>query len=300
MRQHSTASNQLTWTSKEKAVGQSICAFEGCDRPHKAKGLCETHYAQHKSGKPLKPVGSTRINTGKTCYGPLCDRPAEVKGLCRVHARQVRNGRDLTPIESRRKAAPGSPCEFTGCDNPREARGLCSGHYAQLIRGKELSTLRSAPGADLSQFWANVPVGGPAECWTWKGSTLPSGYGTARINGVNTTVHRHMWILKVGPIPEDAVIDHLCSNRSCVNPRHLRVVEQQINAADRAYFPRNTSGYRNVYYDKSRDKWVGSFGHYGKIQVGRFDTPEEAAEAVRKKKLEIYGYEFRDSLDGTL
>jgi AP2 domain len=43
---------------------------------------------------------------------------------------------------------------------------------------------------------------------------------------------------------------------------------------------KNPSGYVGVSYDISRDKYKATIKHKGKlINVGRFDTAEEAAEA---------------------
>jgi len=34
-------------------MNQRICAFDGCDKPHKARGHCTGHYMQQQLGKPL-------------------------------------------------------------------------------------------------------------------------------------------------------------------------------------------------------------------------------------------------------
>lgn len=60
-------------------------------------------------------------------------------------------------------------------------------------------------------------------CWIWQGYLL-RGYGRMRVGaGRKYLVHRVAYAEFVGPIPDGLVIDHLCRNRACFNPDHLRV-----------------------------------------------------------------------------
>lgn len=38
------------------AAMQSTCTFDGCEKPHKIRGLCDGHYRQQRKGKELRPL----------------------------------------------------------------------------------------------------------------------------------------------------------------------------------------------------------------------------------------------------
>jgi hypothetical protein len=68
-------------------------------------------------------------------------------------------------------------------------------------------------------------------CWLWLGSDSGNGYGKVSIDGKDMMVHRVVYELLVGPIPDGLVLDHIprCRCRRCCNPDHLEPVTIQVN-----------------------------------------------------------------------
>lgn len=80
------------------------------------------------------------------------------------------------------------------------------------------------------RLWAKV-VKHPGGCWEWTG-TAPNGYGQIRLGGLEdgkARVHRLVYEMLVGPIPDGLTIDHLCRNKLCCNPAHLEAVTIREN-----------------------------------------------------------------------
>lgn len=66
-------------------------------------------------------------------------------------------------------------------------------------------------------------------CWEWLLRTQKDGYGQYKVRRKSYLAHRFMYELHKGKIPIEQQIDHLCRNRSCVNPKHLEAVIRDIN-----------------------------------------------------------------------
>jgi hypothetical protein len=109
------------------------------------------------------------------------------------------------------RSCPSTPL----CVNPE--------HLKPLVR--KVYQRRSVPIAE--RFWDCVDKTG--ECWEWKEYRHPNGYGVLRFQGKNEWAHRAAWRLLHGDIPAKLVIDHLCNNRPCVRPEHLRLTTQRAN-----------------------------------------------------------------------
>lgn len=76
------------------------------------------------------------------------------------------------------------------------------------------------------RFWSKVNK--TQGCWQWTAGTC-RGYGRFAVDRRNLLAHRLSYEILVSEIPADRVIDHLCRNRGCVNPKHMELVTPTEN-----------------------------------------------------------------------
>lgn len=103
------------------------CTMAGCNRPHKARGYCQTHYMQLRRGAPVTPEIRTRDRAKpEACTEDGCDHPVKAKGLCKMHyQRLLRHGH----VRNRSRIKPFAVCSIETCDNHVYALGICHPHY---------------------------------------------------------------------------------------------------------------------------------------------------------------------------
>jgi hypothetical protein len=147
----------------------------------------------------------------------------------------------------------------------------------------------------IEAFWANVDRSG--ECWEWLAAKVGGGYGVTKLFYRTEVAHRSAYRLECGEIPDGLVIDHICHNRACVRPSHLRAATHKQNVENHTGVQSNnrSSGVRGVSLCKQTGRWWASVRHHGiRYRLGRFDRLEDAAAAVLAKRLELFTHNDLD------
>ena len=67
------------------------------------------------------------------------------------------------------------------------------------------------------RFWSLVDVGGPEECWQWRGTVDQDGQAWFG----RWPADQHAYQLARGPLPGGAHVSHSCGDSSCMNPQHM-------------------------------------------------------------------------------
>lgn len=83
----------------------------------------------------------------------------------------------------------------------------------------------------------------PGGCWLWTGSIKPEGYGQVTVNRKRRDVHRYVYEVLVGPVPEGLDLGHVCHDedtdcrlgnacphRRCANISHMRPMTRTENS----------------------------------------------------------------------
>ncbi|MER5322355.1 HNH endonuclease [Streptosporangium roseum] len=107
-----------------------------------------------------------------------------------------------------------------------------------------------APSVGM-RWLTNVDMAGPVPahdkglgpCWPWRGRKNKRGYAVISISGRAQLLHRALFSLVHGPIPDGWQVDHLCHDhrvcklgdacphRACGNPAHWRATTGKVNNA---------------------------------------------------------------------
>ena len=138
----------------------------------------------------------------------------------------------------------------------------------------------------METFWSRIDRQGPDECWNWTGTIGNHGYGVMRLEGKYILAHRKAYFQHYGhDAPHD--VDHICRNRRCVNPAHLREATRGQNLANS---PSRTTLPKGVSFCKQTKKFIAQITVKGKtVWLGRHKKVEEADKAYQEEAKEAWG-----------
>lgn len=78
------------------------------------------------------------------------------------------------------------------------------------------------------RFWQKVlPTAGG--CWEWNAGRDKDGYGTYWARRGKVRAYRRAYETLAAAVPAGMQLDHVCRNRTCVNPSHLEPVTCREN-----------------------------------------------------------------------
>lgn len=195
-------------------------------------------------------------------------------------------------------------CKVEGCNCKHYAKGYCSKHYMQYKRHGEVPertkydpnkiieyddyaeiVLYNKDCEEVARTLIDLDDIDKVKDYKW--SLLSNGYVAYKSKKIR--LHRF-----ITDCPDNMVVDHInhnpLDNRKC----NLRICTQQENMMNQSINSKNTSGITGVVWNKQKNRWMAQIMCNKKnINLGLFNTKEEAIEARKQAELEYFG-EYRN------
>ena len=188
-------------------------------------------------------------------------------------------------------------CEVPDCEKmtPKNGGRYCPMHRHRIQRWGSLDG-RSQKTPEHYPVLSRIIK--TETCWLWDGYHSKGGYAVFQgaAGKPRRVAHRMIYGYYFGEVSNDLVLDHMCGNRGCVNPYHLRPVTMKQNAEHfvKELRSSNTSGVRGVSYDKRRCRWRARVESAGRSRASYHLTKDEAAQAALQMRLEMHTHNDRD------
>lgn len=127
------------------------------------------------------------------------------------------------------------------CDRKILAVGLCGAHYAQKKREVPFSKIATehfrptiTDPVELCRWYFANRIHKQGSCWLWTGKASRE-YPHIVFKKQQYRLYRFIaqWINNAGQeLLMGAVVHHTCSNRRCINPEHLQIIDHASNTAE--------------------------------------------------------------------
>lgn len=120
------------------------------------------------------------------------------------------------------------------------------------------------------------------------GKSDKKGYLRVCYNQKQYLAHRVAWFIQTGNDPGKLQIDHINGNKEDNRWCNIRTVDNRVNCMNQKRPKNNTSGTLGVCWHRAKRKWISSIKiNYKTIQIGAFDSKEEAVKARLDKQEEL-------------
>lgn len=271
------------------------CAYAGCPRTVKARGLCNGHYQQVRQGRPLLPVRECAGRPVRQCAREDCERSIEDGGeFCRTHNAQLARTGALTAIRDYGTVE----CTFPECGRPHDSRGYCVTHARQLRQGVTLTPIHENVGIPQSDGTVQVELrgrGGKVTGYTrvdaadWARMKpfrwcLTGGYAAAKLPSGACKLHRFLL-----DAPPDLQVDHIDGNGLNNRRDNLRLVSYPQQMQNKKSW--GVSGHRGVTWDERKRLWRAMVTLDGKrYSGGRHKKLEDAITAVKALRARLHSH----------
>jgi hypothetical protein len=139
------------------------------------------------------------------------------------------------------------------------------------------------PRSDVRPCWNARYAGKPA------GYIGTKGYPTVAFRGGYYRIHRIVWAMEVGPIPDGMQVDHVDGDRTNNRLSNLRLATPHQNRCNQKMRSDNGIGLKGVRLHKSGRYCSRITSHGREIRLGYFNTPEDAHAAYVKAAQRYHG-----------
>lgn len=120
------------------------------------------------------------------------------------------------------------------------------------------------------------------------GTRLTLGYLVGKTKHVTYYVHRIIWEMHNGPIPQGLLVDHINHIRDDNRIENLRLVTRRDNAKNAKLYANNSSGVTGVRWDSQLGKWYAYIQtETGLLSLGLFGHKENAIKARKEAEVKF-------------